>query len=370
MQRRQCLGLAGWAIAAGLGACVRPRAETNDVDAIVTRLPGGEHGAPAHDSIASALRAAASSHKRPFRILIDAGHWYEKLVIDTPDVHFIGRGQAATRLHFDAAAGQLKPDGTPWGTWGCATLIVRAPGFRAERMTIENSFDYLDHLIHPRLEQVGANGAQAVALMLDQGADRVLLEQVDLVGHQDTLFVDAGRSRFRDCRISGSVDFVFGAGTALLHRCDVHSRFRPGKERQGYVAAPSTSLTRPQGLCFIDCTLSRDADIPDRSVALGRAWRPTKVFPDGSRGDPDAVGAALFMRCRMDAHIAAEGWDPMAYSAGDGSRVMLEPRDARFFEFANHGPGAAAHLARPQLAAADAARIEHLLLSDDWIPNR
>ncbi len=300
--------------------------------------------------------------------MIDDGIWHEKLVIDKPNIHLVGHSRSGTRIRFDAAAGMLRADATPWGTWGCATVIVRAEGFRAQRLTIENSFDYVEHLRNPQLEQIGANGAQAVALMLDQGSDRAVFEDVDVIGHQDTLFCDAGRSRFRDCHISGSVDFIFGAGTVLLQSCRIHSRHRPGKERQGYIAAPSTSLRRRYGLCFVDCTLTRDADIPDHSVALGRAWRPTLEFSDGRYGDPDAVGAALFMRCEMDAHIAIEGWDPMAYTARDGSRIMLEPADARFFEYANSGAGVATHPQRRQLSAQDAAAFSPDQLFADWNP--
>ena len=90
---------------------------------------------------------------------------------------------------------------------------------------------------------------------------------------------------------------------------------------------------------------------PD-SVALGRAWRPTRDFPDGRYGDPGVVGAAYFLDCWIDAHVGEPAWDPMAYTARDGSRVMLEPRDARFGEWRSRGPGALRSAARPQLDAA------------------
>ena len=140
---------------------------------------------------------------------------------------------------------------------------MRTPGFGASRLTIENAFDYVGNLATPKFEPIGPNGAQAVALMLDTGADRSLFEDVDFTGHQDTLFVDAGRSLFRRCRISGSVDFVFGGGNALFERCHLHSRFRPGKPRQGYVAVPCTPRSQAHGLTFIDCRLTRDPDVAD-----------------------------------------------------------------------------------------------------------
>ncbi len=53
--------------------------------------------------------------------------------------------------------------------------------------------------------RVGAS--QAVALFLSHGADKSLFYDVALTGYQDTLFVDAGRSLFSHCSISGNVDF-------------------------------------------------------------------------------------------------------------------------------------------------------------------
>ncbi len=321
---------------------------------------------PVHRDIATALRAAPADQASVYRIQIDAGLWQEKLIIDRPNVHLTGAGRSQTRLRFDAAAGQLSPAGIPWGTWGCATLTVRAPGFRASALSIENGFDYLQHLRSPQLSQQGSNGAQAVALMLDQGADRSLLQSVDIQSHQDTLFVDRGRSLFRECRIAGSVDFVFGAGTAVLQKCTVHSRFRPGKERQGYLAAPSTSVEQEFGLCFLDCALTRDVEVANGSVVLGRPWRPTRKFADGEYGDPGVLGAALYRNCWMDGHIATVGWDEMAYTARDGNRVMLAAAEARFAEYKNYGPGASADPRRRQLSAAQSARYSMARLLGDW----
>ena len=92
---------------------------------------------------------------------------------------------------------------------------------------------------------------------------------------------------------------------------------------------PSTLQSQTHGLVFSACRLLREAGIADGSVALGRAWRPGRKFADGQYGDPAVLGAALFLSCWMDAHIAREGWDAMAYTARDGSRVMLEPGQAR-----------------------------------------
>jgi pectinesterase len=322
-------------------------------------------GAPSFDTIAAAL-AAAPPDTSPYRVLVGEGVHREKLVIERENVALEGAGSGAV-ISYDTAAGMIAPDGQAWGTWRCATLSVRAPGFSARNLTIENAFDYIADLAHPQFERVGSNGAQAVALMLGEGSDCALFEGVRVIGHQDTLFVNAGRTLFRDCFITGSVDFIFGAGAAFFDRCQLRSRYRPLMQRNhGWVAVPSTPRSRAFGLVFDRCRLTREAQVPPASVALGRPWRPARDFPDGHYGDPNAVGMAAYLRCWMDDHISADGWDEMSYAAREGSRVFLEPGDARFGEFASEGPGAFVNRRRPQLPSAVASAITQARVLQGW----
>jgi pectinesterase len=111
---------------------------------------------------------------------------------------------------------------------------------------------------------------------------------------------------------------------------------------------------------FRRCRLAKESKVPPHSVSLGRAWRPTTTFADGRYGDPNAVGMAVYLDCWMDDHIAIEGWDAMEYGARDGSRVALQPEDARFFEFRSRGPGARNNVRRRMLSAQAAQRYEVL----------
>ena len=105
------------------------------------------------------------------------------MLVDRPNVHLLGAARSGTRISAGAAAGDPGPDGKPLGTVGCATVIVLAPGFVAHNLTIENSFDYIAALTGGRYAPTGPNGAQAVAVMLDKGADRSLFDAVDIIGH-------------------------------------------------------------------------------------------------------------------------------------------------------------------------------------------
>lgn len=304
----------------------------------------GEGG---HRTVQEAIDTAPTNPVRPYRILIRNGVWKEKLTIAKPNIHLIGESRARAELNFDAAAGLPAPDGGTWGTFRSASLTISAPNCRLQNLRVVNSFDFPKAAADPKASPAG-NGLQAVALAVMAGADNTVIEDCTLLGYQDTLLLNAGRSWLKDCEIAGGVDFIFGAGTAFFEQCRIVSR------RAGYIAAPSTLITNPYGLVFDRCRLEKAKGVKTGEVALGRPWRPGTRFPDGQYGNPQAVGQAVYLRCWMDDHI--RGWDHMAYRATDQSQAWFEPADARFFEFASRGPGAAKGTARRQLTADEAAR--------------
>ena len=326
LDRRTCLA----GIAASVPAVAVARAR--DYHAVVVQ-PG--RAAPAGRRFAS-IAEALSGARDGATIWIGAGVWREKLTVVTPNLTLIGEDRGGTRLSFDAAAGLSRPDGTPWGTFGSATLSVTAPGFAARNLTIENGFDPAN----ASLSAERPRGQQAVALMLGEGSERAAFDGVDIVGRQDTLLANAGRAVFRRCLVSGTVDFIFGAGEARFEGCEIRSRRPNVPSGPGYVAAPSTSLGQAAGLSFVGCRLTREEGVADGSVFLARPWRPTRRFADGSYGDPDAAGLAMFERCWMDSHIAAARWSAMTYHDRAGQVVALTPAEARFTERGSMGPGA------------------------------
>jgi pectinesterase len=126
--------------------------------------------------------------------------------------------------------------------------------------------------------------------------------------------VGPSRKYFADCLIEGGVDFIFGPGTAVFQGCEVRSK------RHGYVTAASTPQDAERGFVFLDCRLTAAADLPERSVYLGRPWREH--------------ACVTFLDCWMGPHIYPEGW-----SIWKGTE---RHKTARFAEHASRGPGAGA----------------------------
>jgi pectinesterase len=234
------------------------------------------------EKVQAAIDAAPQDNLKPYRIYIAPGVYTEKITLAKNNVQLLGAGQQNTRISYGDYAGKLDAEGKTLGTPRTYTLLVKANDIRIENLTIENSFDFLAYDALAIDDPKKLSGTQAVALFIDAPSDKVLVRKVSLLGYQDTLFVNSGRSWFDKAFIAGNVDYIFGNGNALFTHSEIKTLGR-GKATQpnGFVTAPSTQIAKEFGFTFIDCRLTRDKSVPDNSTPLGRPWHPTTTFADG-----------------------------------------------------------------------------------------
>ena len=240
-------------------------------------------------------------------------------------------------------------DAARHGTSGSATAVVASPDVLLAHLTIAND------ATQPGRPPIG-DGAQAVALMTL--ADRIQLEDVRLVSHQDTFYVKRpgpqapARVFVRGSLIEGDVDFVFGNATlviddsTLLSRTD-RLRANPG----GVVLAPSTPVDAALGFLVTRSRFVSDAAMPVGSVNLGRAW-DEGVAPGTWRAGVSPNGQAVVRGSALGPHIG--GW-----TASTARRPFVAQVDA--------APGQANRLAeyRNTLQLHDISR-EALPAGDGW----
>ena len=172
------------------------------------------------------------------------------------------------------------------GTTNSCVMRVRNDGFEALNLTIENSYnedrvtpDIIDRADVTRNAkgQLSHGQHQAVAVLVD-AADRVMLENVRLLGDQDTLYFKTNEPRvtvksyYKNCTIEGDVDFIFGNSTAFFDHCEIRSK--GARTADSYVAAPSTNIHIPYGIVFWDCSFTHDDSEAARHgrFYLGRQW--------------------------------------------------------------------------------------------------
>ncbi|MCW2802342.1 MAG: large repetitive protein [Propionibacteriaceae bacterium] len=311
-------------------------------------LTVAQDGSGDYTTVAAALAAAPANATTPFVIGIKPGTYRELLTVDKPNVTLTGATDNASDvvITYDNAAGTPKPDGTGvYGTSGSASVLIKANNVTTKNLTIENSY-----------VETGTGSEQAVALKTT--GDRLVFDNVRLLGDQDTLYADSpkagavARSYYTRSYIEGDVDFIFGRGTVVFDQTTLKAATRGSTSNNGYVTAASTDKSLTYGYLITDSTIVSDA--PAGSFHLGRPWQPSN--------DVNAIAQVVIRNTELPAAIKTVPWTDMSASLW---------RNARFFEYANTGAGAGVNADRPQLSDREALKYTkwtYLAGADGWNP--
>ncbi|WP_170068206.1 pectinesterase family protein, partial [Arthrobacter ruber] len=340
--------------------------------AATAAVTGSSVGAPlpAHDilvaadgtgqytTVQAAVDAAvAGTVIKPTVIAVKPGVYRELVNVAKNGVTIIGTTGNARDvvITYNNAALTINPaTGVAYGTGGSQTTLIKGNNVTVKNVTIENSY-----------QELKINGEQAVALKTT--GDRLIFDNVRLLGNQDTLLADSGdapvisRSYFVNSYIEGDVDFIFGRGTAVFQNSTINALTRGSNSNNGYVFAPSTSDKNPYGFLLIDSTIISNA--PANTFSLARPWRG---WADGYTKNGivyNSRGQVTIRTTDLPAAIrVAQPWSDMAPNLWT---------DGRFFEYQNTGVGATINANRPQLAdeqAAGATAQQYLTGTDGWNP--
>src|SRR5262249_50401622 len=144
-----------------------------------------------------------------------------------------------------------------FGTNGSATFAAFGQGFRAKNITFANDVA-TSMLLDP--DGGPTRGTQAVALYIQ--ADQIILENVRVLGHQDTLDVEAPsssavvRTYVKNSHIAGDVDFIFGGATAVFDNCEIQAV----SDRRAPTTAlsPSTDSRNSYGFLVVNSHFTSD----------------------------------------------------------------------------------------------------------------
>lgn len=237
----------------------------------------------------------------PATIYLKSGIYYGKYRVTSDDLTIIGENRETTVITYDDFARKIHADGREYNTFRTYTLCVTGERVKLLNLTVENS--------NTRPEEVG----QCVALSVN--AARFCAENVKLVSTQDTLFCAPfpddlvvryrgfipheelymeGTSLhcFKNCKICGTVDFIFGGAEAYFVNCEIVSLH--DARGKGYIAAPCHALTQEGGFYFICCDIKSEG-AEAASVYLARPWRD--------------FGKSVFANCKIGSHVAPALFD-------------------------------------------------------------
>lgn len=236
-------------------------------------------------------------------IYIKAGVYDEQVQVDKTMTHviMIGDGPTRTRITGKKNFGIQKIK-----TLNTATFSVVGNNFMAKDIGFENT--------------AGPAGQQAVALHVQ--SDQSIFYNCHMDGYQDTLYTHTHRQFYRDCKISGTVDFIFGNAAAVLQNCRMEVR-RPGEKQTSCMvtAQGREKENMPTGYVLQNCTITGAKDfyaVKDRVKAyLGRPWK------DYSR--------TVVMESQIDDIIVPAGWAEWENSQAH--------KKCSYMEYKNRGSG-------------------------------
>lgn len=220
--------------------------------------------------------------------------------------------------------------------------ITAVDGFNfiAKDLTIENS--------------AGPEKHQAVAVRVS--GDKAIFHNVRMDSYQDTLYAHTHRHFYRDCTISGTIDFIFGDALAIFQNCNLIVRKPLANQAcmytaQGRKESHSIGATIIQGSKF---TAEPDflATKPAIQAYLARPW---KIY-----------SRTIIMQSEIGGFISPDGYAPW--------NATQETESLYYGEYQNRGLGA--NLERrvkwkgirhitPQIA--ESFTLGSLFREDEWI---
>ncbi|KAL6647508.1 hypothetical protein ACP70R_000708 [Stipagrostis hirtigluma subsp. patula] len=167
----------------------------------------------------------------------------------------------------------------------------------------------------------GAAKHQAVALLVQ--SDRSIFVNCRMDAYQDTLYAHSKSQFYRNCVISGTIDFVFGDAAAVFQNCILVLR-RPMDNQQDIATAQGRADGREAtGFVFQYCRFTAETALTDASRPAIRSYlaRPWREF-----------SRTLIMESDIPAFIDKAGYLPWS---GDFGLSTLW-----YAEYGNRGPGA------------------------------
>lgn len=252
-------------------------------------------------------------------LFLKNGTYYEKVEILQNNITIIGENQNETIILNNDYYHKIMPDYNECNTFRTYTLYVGADNIKMSNLTIENTS--VPSKVY----------GQAVALHAD--GNNLLFEAITLKSAQDTLFTgplppdliirhknflrkeflksNHSIQVYKNCKIIGDVDFIFGTATVLFEECEIITlkRDKDSLQNPAYIAAPAHNEDCKFGYLFYKCYLKAEDEM--YKTYLARPWRD--------------YGTSAFIDCKMDNHIVDLGFNKWNNTNRD--------KTARFYEY-------------------------------------
>ncbi|XP_056853960.1 pectinesterase 1-like [Raphanus sativus] len=270
-----------------------------------------------------------------FVIYVKAGTYVENVVMDKSmwNVMIYGDGKSKSIISGSKNFGVMGIK-----TLHTATLGVLGKGFMMKDMGIINT--------------AGPEKSQAVAFLSE--SDQSVYYQCSFEGYQDTLYPHTMRQLYRDCDVTGTVDFIFGNAAVVFQGCNIRPRQPLPKQYNTITAQGRKGEDQHSGTVIQGCTITPNGNVT-AATYLGRPWKQ--------------YSTTVFMQSEIGSLVGPAGW--MRWDAG-----VDPPSTILYGEYENWGPGAGVSERvkwagyKPIMSAAEAGRftVDAFINENHWLP--
>ncbi|PIA43270.1 hypothetical protein AQUCO_02000596v1 [Aquilegia coerulea] len=271
--------------------------ETGTNNLITPDLTVAKDGTGNYRSISEAVAAVGKKNKTRTVIYVKQGKYAENVLVDKAHWNIMMYGDGMTKT---IVSGNLNfIDGTP--TFSTATFIAAGKGFIAKDMGFENI--------------AGPDKHQAVAFR--SGSDQSVFYRCAFDAYQDTLYAHSNRQFYRDCQITGTIDFIFGNAAVVFQNCKIQPRQPMPNQFVTITAQGKKDPNQNTGISIQRSTITPLGNVTSKTY-LGRPWKD--------------FSTTIIMESEIGAVVDPSGWFPWVSN--------VEPPSTIFYaEYKNTGPG-------------------------------
>lgn len=276
--------------------------EASSPKAIKADVVVAQDGSGKYKKVQDAVSAAPDNSKIRYVIYVKKGTYKEKVEVGKKkkNIMMVGDGMDSTII-----TGSLNfVDGTT--TFNTATVAAVGDGFIAQDMWFQNT--------------AGPEKHQAVALRV--GADTSVINRCRIDAYQDTLYAHSLRQFYRDCSITGTVDFIFGNAAVVFQNCTLIARKPMSNQKNIVTAQGRTDPNQNTATSIQNCQVIASSDLtPVKAKIPSYLGRPWKEY-----------SRTVYIQSYIDDHVNPAGW--LEWSGDFALKTLY------YGEYANKGPGA------------------------------
>ncbi|OIW16652.1 hypothetical protein TanjilG_23154 [Lupinus angustifolius] len=336
IHHRKLLGFGGSdsEFPAWVGATERRLLQANVTapDAVVAKDGSGQF-----TTIGEALKMVKKKSLTRFVVYVKAGTYIENIDLDKNawNVMITGDGKDKTIV----SGSRNFKDGTP--TFETATFAAKGKGFIAKDIGFHNT--------------AGAEKHQAVALR--SGSDESVFYRCSFVGFQDTLYAHSNRQFYRECDITGTIDFIFGNAAVVFQNCKIMPRQPMSNQFNTITAQGKKDPNQNTGIVIQKSVITTlDNDILTAATYLGRPWKD--------------FSTTIIMQTDIGSFLKPVGWISWVPNVDPVSTIF-------YAEYQNTGPGAGVSQRitwagyKPSLTDDEAVKftVQTFIQGPEWLPN-